>query len=210
MSILARSEDFKSELCRLSYARGLFTPSAVTKGADEKYNATLIFPKTSKPALEKIVAKLIVEAWPNKGIERARAGMIRSPFLAGDGKEARNAKTGDINPGLGPEFFFIRVQSGKDKPVSVIWKSPNVQETETNVYSGCYGQAILNAFAWDHPTGGDGISFGISIFRKTAEGDRLAGGGPADPDKWFEKIEDVGDAPQETRNGGGASSLFGD
>jgi hypothetical protein len=205
----ARSAEFKSPKARLSYAKDLFKASKVNEGdARESFRCTLIFDVRDRAELEKHVAEVIIAEWGPKGIERAKAGLIRSPFLAGDGREARNKQSGDINPGLGPDKFFIRPSANADRPPFVIWKDPNKQETEATVYSGCFGKAILQAFAWSNSKSGDGVSFGISGFQKIAEGERL-GGGPVDPSKFFETVEDQGDAPAETRNGAGAGGLFG-
>ena len=204
----ANSGDFKSPLCRLSYASGLFKAKVVNDGDKPKFSCTLIFDKRDIGELEKHVRAVILAEFGEKGIERAKAGLIRSPFLAGDGREARNKQTGEISPGLGPDKVFIRPSANADRPPFVIWKSANIQETESAVYSGCYGKAVLQAFAWHNAKSGDGVSFGISGFQKTAEDERL-GSGPADPSKYFETVEDAGDAPGETRSGGGAGSLFG-
>ena len=210
MAVLGRLPEFKSPLCRLSYASGLFEARAMEGSTAKKYTATLIFPKSDLPALEAQVAKLIMETpgWGAAAIEKAKKGLIKSPFLAGDGKEARNKKTGDISPGMGPEVFFIRVQSGEKQPPKIIWRDPKTDETEENVYSGCYGKAQLNLFAWNDKRQGDGVSFGISGFQKHREGERL-GVGRTDPEKWAETIEDDGPAPEETRTGQGAAGLFG-
>jgi hypothetical protein len=146
----ARSEDFKTPECRLSYASGLFKPRAVPNPdgspGREQYGCTLIFPLAALKELEKVVAKVIVDEWGEKGLERAKQGLIKSPFLAGDGKEARNKASGELHPGMGPDVFMIRPNSGKDNPPQIIWKNPNVQETEAPVYSGCYGKDVLNAY----------------------------------------------------------------
>jgi hypothetical protein len=206
---MARSEDFKSPECRLSYASGLFKPRAAAEGAPERYSATLIFPKAARADLEKHVAKVIEDEWGKKGIERAKAGMIKSPFLAGDGKEARSKSSGELHGGMGPDVFFIRVQANKDRPPAVRWKDPNLQETEANVFSGCYGKAVLNCFAWNNAQSGDGVSFGIQMFQRTREGERLGGSGGIDPEKFYETIPDDGTgAPAATKDGAGASGLF--
>lgn len=207
-SKFARSDDFKTPICRLSYANGLFKARKATTDAVEKYGATLIFPKAAdRTALDNAVRGVIVEQWGDKGLERAKSGLIKSPFLAGDGKEARAKASGELHPGMGPDVFFIRVQS--NKPPVVRYRDPNIPATEDDVYSGCYGFAVINAFAWNNPQNGDGVSFGIQYFQKTKDGERIGGGGPIDPEKWHEKIADEGDAPAETRTGGGAGSLFG-
>ena len=205
----ARSEEFKSPMCRLSYAKDLFKASKINEGdAGESFRCTLIFDKKDAAVLEKHVRDFIVAEWGDKGLARAKASLIRSPFLAGDGKEARNKHTGDVNPGLGPDKFFIRPSANVNRPPFVIWKDANRQETEATVYSGCYGKAVLQVFAWTNTKSGDGVSFGILGFQKLEEGERL-GGGPADPSKYFETVQDMGDAPTETRAGAGAGGLFG-
>ena len=205
----ARADDFKSPLCRLSYAQSLFKARANEGGGAPKFGCTLIFPKADRPALEKIVAKVIQDQWGPQGLERARKGLIKSPFLAGDGKEAHSKKTGELNAGLGPDVFFIRPTANEDRPPRVWYRDPNHQETEDVVYSGCYGKAVLNAFAWSAASG-DGVSFGILGYQKLQDGERLGGSGGIDPEKWSETIADDGPVPETAKTGAGAAGLFGD
>lgn len=206
----ARSEDFKTPKCRVSFAQWLFKLRPNDKGA-KKYQATLLFPKgCDRKAMDAAVRQCIVDTWGEKGLERAKQGLIKNPFLAGDGKEARNKETGDLHPGMGPDIFFVRVQANEDHPPVVRYKSPNIPATPAEVYSGCYGFAVINAFAWHNDENGDGVSFGIKYFQKLEDGDSLGGdGGSVDPEKWHEKIEDAGDAPESTKEGAGAGGLFG-
>jgi hypothetical protein len=44
--------------------------------------------------------------------------------------------------------------------------------------------------------------------QKVKEGESLGGGGAGSPDQYFEKIEDEGEAPAETKAGAGAAGLF--
>jgi hypothetical protein len=188
----------------------LFKPRSAAEGAPKRYSATLIFDKKDRPALETKVLEVLKEEFGDKAIQMAKSGLIKSPFLAGDSKEARNKQTGEIHPGLGADKFFIRVSANEDRPPFVIWKDPNHQETEDTVYSGVYGKAVVNIFAWSHPANGKGVSFGIQGFQRLQDGERLGGDGKADPTKWAETIEDAGDAPAETKSGAGASALFGE
>lgn len=207
---MARSADFKTPLCRLSFAQSLFKARA-QEGGKPKFGATLIFAKgVDRKALDNAVKGVIVEQWGDKGLERAKGGLIKSPFLAGDGKEARNKKTGDLHGGMGPDVFFVRVQANEDRPPVVRYKDPNIPATLAEVYSGCYGFAVLNAFAWHNDQNGDGVSFGIQYFQKTADGEKLGGDSSVDPEKWFEQIADEGEAPESTKSGAGAGGLFGD
>lgn len=206
-------DNFKTPECRVSYANSMFT-SRAQKNPDgtmgkPKFGCTLIFPKSARAILEAEVVKVIIGEWGDKGIARAKAGLIKSPFLAGDGKEARNKQTGEIAAGLGPDVFFIRPNANADRPPAVRWKDPNMQETETNVYSGCWGKAVLNCYAWHNDMSGDGVSFGLAMFQKLREGERLGGAGPIDAEKYMETVADEGSAPESTTSGAGAAGLFG-
>lgn len=205
----ARSEDFKGPLSTLSYAQSLFKARSQEEGKPPKFGCTLIIENRYRADLEKIVAKVITDEWGPAGIERAKKGLIKSPFLAGDGKEAHNKKTGELNPGLGPHVFFIRPSANEDRPPAVWWKDPNKQETETTVYSGCRGKPILNCFAWNNVKSGDGVSFGIQGFQKLQDGERIGSAGGIDAEKWSETIADDGPAPASTKGGKGAGGLFG-
>ena len=205
---MERSADFKTDLCRVSFAGSLFKPRAQQEGGVEKYGCTLIFPKTcDRTALDNAVRSVIVAQWSEQGLERAKAGLIKSPFLDGNGKEARNKKTGELHPGFGPDVFFLRVQSIR-QPV-LRYRSEHLPATEEEIYSGCFGKAVLNAFAWNNPQNGDGVSFGIQFFQKIKDGDRLGGSGGVSAASWMEAIPDEGEAPEATRGGAGASGLFG-
>jgi len=73
----------------------------------------------------------------------------------------------------------------------------HVQATKDEVYSGCFGKAVLNAYSWENPSGGRGVSFGIRAFQKTRDGESLGGRAPFDPTKWFVDIPEDGDTPDE-------------
>jgi len=221
-----RTADFKTPICRVSYAQNLFKARKQGDGptAKEKFGATLIFPKAAltekilQPqgayagtlvSLEALVAEAITGEWGDKGLAKAKAGLIKSPFLAGDGKEARNKETGELHPGMGSDVFFIRTQANADRPPKVSSSaSAFLAATEEDVYSGCYGFAVINAFAWSNPQNGDGVSFGISMFFKKSDGDRLGGSGNSNPDAWTENVE-TSAAPETTKGGAGAGGLFG-
>lgn len=223
---MASTEAIKTTLCRLSYARDLFTPRLPDEkkpNDPKKYGCTLIFTKGDKEgrgALEALAVEAIKAEWGDKGLENLKKKIIKTPFFDGEGPEARyktGERAGELHPGMGPDVWFIRVSANdtdkagkKVKPPRVWWKDKDVQETEENVYSGCYGKAILNAFTSNHPTGGLRVSFGIAGFQKLKEGERLSTGGPIDTDKWNETIEDDGPAPEATKTGAGAGGLFGD
>ena len=205
---MARSEDFKTPTCRISFANGLFEARSVS-GGPKKYGCTLIYPNSARGILEKFVRETILAEWGEKGLERASKGAIRSPFLSGTGKEARNKQTGELHPGMGDGLFFIRPQSGEDRPPVIRYRDVNVPATKDEVYSGCHGAAVLNVYAWKHPTSGDGVSFGLRMFQRTSGGEHLAAA-PIDASRYFEEpVPDEGETPEAVKTGAGAGGLFG-
>jgi hypothetical protein len=206
----ARSNDFKTPPCRLAFSQSLFKPRAVTEGGPKRYGCTLIFESKYRPQLEKPIAEVIVSEWGEKGLLRAKAGGIRSPILAGDGKEARSKQNGELHPGFGPGLIFIRCQANEDRPPRVHYRSPDIAATSEEVYSGCYGFAVINCFAWHHPQNGDGVSFGIRYFQKTRDGESIGGVKPIDVHEYFEQVDDDSDlVTEKTTGAAGAGGLFG-
>ena len=226
---MASTTEIKTTLCRLSYARDLFTARLVDEkkpDGKKKYGCTLIFLKSDtagRAALEGLALDAIKAEWGERGVENLKKKIIKTPFFDGDGAEARyklGERAGELHPGMGSDVWFIRVsanyadydEQGKVKkilkPPRVWWTDKEVQVTEDEAYSGCYGKAIVNAFTSNHPTGGLRVSFGILGFQKLKEGERLSTGGAINVDKWNETITDEGPAPNV--GGGGAASLFGD
>ena len=205
---MARSDDFKSPPCRLAFSQGLFKPRAAADGAAKKYSCTLIFENKWRPQLEKVIGEIIVEQWGEKGLARAKAGGIKNPLLAGDGKEARSKQDGELHPGFGPGLFFIRCNANEDRPPIVRWNSKEIDAKQDEVYSGCYGFGVINCWAWNHPSSGDGVSFGIRMFQKTRDGESIGGISPLDIDKWYEHIEGDEGLGSAT-SGRSADSLFG-
>ncbi len=211
MASMYRSEEFKAPDSIVSFAHNMF------KGREQKkddgttklqFGATLIYDEIHRAFFEEQLRRAIIGEWGEKGLERAKAGLIKSPLLSGIGKEARNKETGDLHPGMGEGKFFIRANANDVVPVH--WKSPVIPATEKEVYSGCKGFAVLNAYTWNNSKNGDGVSFGLQFFQKTGEGDRLGGsGGGVDVNKWYEKVETGDEAPESTTSGAGAGGLFG-
>jgi hypothetical protein len=207
---MARSEEFKTPPCVVSYSKQLFEARKQNEKAAPKFGCTLIFKNEHKAALGKLVMDVMTAEFGANAVDRVKNGLLKSPLLAGDGKEARNKETGELHPGMGPDVFFIRPNANEDRPPVVRWKSQHVAPTPDEVYSGCEGFAVINAYAYPARDGGiAGVALGISYFQKTGEGERLGGsGGPIDVSKYFEKIEDAGAAPAATQGGAGAEGLF--
>jgi hypothetical protein len=204
-----RTELKKSPLMRLSYAFGLFNPQKDDKGnPTEKYTVTLILPKSDTEGLRKLqemVADVVTGQWGEKGVERFKKGLIKSPILDGASKSALD-KDGNHKPGLSDDVVFIRPITYR-KPK--VFNAQVMPASEDEVRSGYWGYAALNALAWHNPSNGDGISFGIDMFQVTKEDEILGGGGGANPDSFFEAVGGSSDDTRGSTGGGkGAGGMF--
>lgn len=208
---MARSEDVKTPLAIVSFAADLFTPRKNDRGR-ESYGCTLLFPKTTDiGVLHDAAFAAAKEEWGDKAEKWLKDGLIKSPFLDGDGKQGLSKTTGERHAGYAG-CTFIRCTSGADYKPRVFDHLRNPVMDKAKCLSGSQVYAVVNAFTWDNTEQGKGITFGISLVQvvKLAEGaEVLGGGGGADPDKFFEKIADEGAAPDSTRSGAGAGGLFG-
>lgn len=194
-----RTETFQTGLMRISYAFGLFKAREYQNdnGAKtSKFGCTLIAPIADAGVWDELQGR-IVEAvqgeWGEKGLDALKSGLIKTPFLAGDGPEARNKETGELHPGMGADVRFIRVQANEDRRPAVV--SPNLTPLlkEEDLPSGSWGHAALTAYAWAHDaTRRRGVSLGIEAFQlvKKAEGDEILGGSGkrVDPKTFFKPV----------------------
>ena len=205
-----RTDAFRGPLMRVSYAFQLFRERENTRDDGTTYTnfgCTLIAPVGDFGPIKDAVLACMKGQWGDKAEEMFRAGLIRNPILAGDGKEARNKETGDINPGLGADVAFIRVASNRRIPIVAADAVTPITDAD-DLPSGSWGYPVLNAYAWSNPKSGKGVSVGIGAFQlvKKAAGDEILGGsGGVDPSKYFEKIVDpaASSAPAAS-----AASLF--
>jgi hypothetical protein len=201
-----RTDAVKGPLMRISYAQSLRKGRANDAGV-EKFGCTLILPKADAEGLKKLqamIAEVVKGEWGDKGMERFKQGLIKNPLIAGDGKEARNKETGDIHPGLGAEFVFIRPTSNEAVKVFNAKVQP---ASDDEIVSGFWGYPVLNAYAWHNASNGDGVSFGISMLQITKEDEALGGSGVRDPNAFFESVATTGGS--EGSSGNGAADMFG-
>jgi hypothetical protein len=218
MATLARGPDISTQKInlegRFSYIQDSFAPKSTEKGT-KQYQLTLIFDKTQNLDVLKNAAFAVAEeSWPGKAKQKINAGIVKTPFLDGDGPQGK-LKTGDKAGQQKPELagkVFIRLTSGEEHPPRMLLSKGGViiPAVKTDIKSGDYGFVVLNPYAWSSPQQGDGISFGYSMVLKSRSGESLGGaGGGGDPDDYFEAIADEGSAPEAAKTGAGAAGLFG-
>ena len=158
---------------RFSYVN-VFEPTAMDDNATPKYNICIIIPKSDTATVDKI----------NKAIEAAKqAG--KAKLADKNGKIPANIKLplrdGDIDRADDPAFensWFINANTLR-KP-SVVDRDLNPIMQREDFYSGCYGRASLNFYAFNVQS--KGIAAGLNNLQKLEDGEPLAGGSTADED----------------------------
>lgn len=156
---------------RFSYAN-VFEPRAIDEKSEPKYSVSLIISKNDKLTISKIE-----EAVKNAAeLGKAKFG----------GKIPLNLKTplrdGDIDRADDPTYansYFVNANS-HNKP-GVVDADLNAIMDKGEFYSGCYGRAAINFYAFA-VSGNKGIACGLNNVQKLAEGEPLSGGSSAESD----------------------------
>lgn len=160
-----------TKLVRFSYVH-VYEPSKIGDTGDEKYSVSLIIPKSDKETITKIEA----------AIEAAKEEGKTSKF---GGKIPANLKTplrdGDIEKADDPAYansYFLNANSTTAPGIIDAAKKPVPEE---EFYSGCYGRASINFFAFN-TNGNKGIGCGLNHLQKIKDGEPLSGKGKAEND----------------------------
>ena len=161
---------------RFSYVN-IFTPRDNGDGSDPKYSVTLLIPKSDRATLQKIKTAIdnAKQNYTEKNSGKKLPTNIKSTLHDGDGERPSGGEFGPECKGC-----YVITVSSLNKPVIVdAQKLPITDSTE--VYSGCYGRAIINFFVYNR-NGNTGITAGLNGIMKLYDGDPLAGGVVTDAD----------------------------
>lgn len=158
---------------RFCYA-DVFEPKAMNEGDTPKYSVCVIISKDDTATLDKI----------RKAIEAAKqAG--KAKLADKNGKIPANIKTplrdGDEERGDDPAFensYFINANSTR-RP-SIVDKNLEPIMSKDEFYSGCYGRASINFYAFNVQS--KGIAAGLNNLQKLTDGESLVGGSTAEED----------------------------
>ena len=172
---------------RLSYVH-LFTPQVSQLGGRATYSVTLLIPKSDKATIQKI--KAAIEAaktnYLQKNAGKKLPSDLKTTLHDGDGEKPNGGEYGPECKGC-----YVMTTSTVNPPVLVhADKTPITDERE--LYSGCYGRAILNFYVYEN-SGNKGVSAGLNGVMKLYDGEPLSGGVVTDSD-WDDGWEDSDDA----------------
>lgn len=91
---------------------------------------------------------------------------IKSPFKKGEDLTGKN--------GVLPGGVVVRTSRKESfgRPVVVDQNVKDIIDKKA-VYSGCYMLGKIHAYAWEHPTGGKGVSFTLDMLQLVRDGEPL-------------------------------------
>lgn len=168
---------------RFSYCN-LFTPRAAREGAQAKYSVTLLIPKTDKATLRKINAAIEAAkaAYLARNNGKKLPANLKHTLHDGDGERPNGGEFGPECKG----HYVMTVSSNRPPVIVNADKTPLTDPQE--LYSGCYGRAIINFYVYD-TQGNKGVTASLNGIMKLHDGEPLGGGVITDSD-WDDDWED--------------------
>lgn len=158
---------------RFCYAN-VFEPTAMNEGDTPKYNICILIPKSDTATIDKI--KKAIEAAKEAGKAKLADKNGRIPanlkLPLRDGDEERQD-----DPAF-EDHYFINANSMRQP--SVVDRSLNPITSRDEFYSGCYGRASINFYAFN--VSSKGIAAGLNNLQKLEDGEMLAGDSTAEED----------------------------
>lgn len=160
---------------RLSYPQ-LFVPKAIEDGKELKYSATFLLDKKQHASaiaeIEKLTERVALDEFKKK------VKLNRQPLRDGNEKEDKD--------GYGDEVMFVNASNTK-RPVVVDRDLTSLTADDPKPYAGCFVNATIRLFAYDHPKGGKGVSAALRAVQFVKDGDSF-GAGPVDASEEFEAM----------------------
>lgn len=174
---------FKLKNVRLVWPHLFHPKAAIDEGKDAKFQATFILDKEEHAAAIKDLEKLIDRI----ALDKFKKKLPLKHKCLRDGNEKADKE------GFGDEVMFVPA-SEEVRPVVVDRQLNPLTKEDSKIYGGCYVNATIRLYAWEHKTGGRGVSAGLRAVQFFKDGPSI-GAGPIRAEDEFEKVD--GDAMDE-------------
>lgn len=148
---------------RFSYLH-VFEKSSIN-GGDEKYSVSLLIPKTDKKTIAAI--NRAIEAAKQAGIGKFGGkipAVLKLPLRDGDDERPDDETYAGC--------YFVNANCSQQP--GLVYKNGQPIIDSTELYSGCYGHASVNFYAFNS-NGNKGIACGLNHLMKTRDGEPLGG-----------------------------------
>ncbi|MGH6913854.1 MAG: ssDNA-binding protein [Geminicoccales bacterium] len=152
----------------------LFEPRTEMNGKPQtpKFELTMAFEPDDIGAMKAAAVAVAKAKWPGRDLK----GM-KFPFKRGDVVNQKREEKGKKPYPAYAGKIILAAKSGEDRPPEVIGpdgkEMPRVRAKD--IYSGCYGFAVLNFSAYEGSEE-DGVTTYLNGFGKSRDGDRIGGG----------------------------------
>lgn len=166
---------------RLSYP-ALFTAKAIEEGKKAKFSANFILDKDENADQIKNIEKLIQRVKLDFFKKEVK---LKNKCLREGDEDAYEDKAGY------GEDKMVLIASSVQRPVTVDRRRNPVAEADGVLYAGCYVNALVRLFAYDHPTGGKGVSAELLAVQFVENGESF-GASSVDVEKEFDDLGDEG------------------
>ena len=160
---------------RWSYAN-LWEPKSIN-GGTPKYSVSLIIPKSDKATVSKIKAAL--EAAYKEGEAKLKGNGKSIPAFDSLKKPLRDGDIERPDDGAYENAYFINANS--TTAPGIVDKDVNPILERSDVYSGVYGRASINFYAFNS-NGNKGIACGLQNLQLIKDGEPLGGRASAESD----------------------------
>lgn len=159
----------------------VFSPKAFGENQEPKYSVMLLIPKSDVGTINRI--KAAIDAAAQKGLSTKFGGKL-PPVLKTTFKDADKDtnQDGEVFADLWDYtkgHYIINVSSKLPPQIVDELRNPIINPIE--FYSGCYGRASINFFAYNSQ-GNKGISAGLNNLQKLEDGESLGGVTSAEED----------------------------
>ena len=175
MSTLKNPTKVVTGIVRLSYAN-VWEPKAIN-GGTPKYSVSLIIPKDDTVTVAKI--KAAIEAAYKEGEAKLKGNGRSVPPLTAIKNPLRDGDTERPDDPAYANAYFVNANSATAP--GIVDADRNEIITRSEVYSGVYGRASINFYAFNS-NGNRGIACGLNNLQKFRDGEPLGGKASASSD----------------------------
>lgn len=152
---------FTTGKCRLSYAHIFKTHSQ--EGGAPKYSCSLLIPKDDQktlPRLRKAISQMLADPTNHQKWGTKNTASLKLPLRDGDSERP--------DDGNYKGMMFLNASANPDYPPKVVSLDRVPIADPSEVYSGCWVQAVLDFFAYNSH-GNRGIGVGLRAIRKVKD-----------------------------------------
>ena len=162
----------------------VFSPKKNDDGSEGKYSVTLLVPKSDVKTCNAI--KAAIEAARLNSADKFGGKVpanLKNTVHDGDGEKPNGGEYGPECKGC-----LVINASSSQKPGVVDRDKLEILDP-TDFYSGCYGRASINFYAYN-TSGNKGIACGLNNVQKLADGPALGGGRARAEDDFDDDFDD--------------------